>query len=164
LAEAIRPDDGRPPRPFLRSVRFGVGFGVAIGLAAIPGAMWSRHAISPELAEALALLAVGAAAAGFLASQLGRLLPGHSQFGARLAAAIVLLVVLTTGCQVVLLFAEYAPYYAQWWPPPFTWLWWEGVLTTFAGVGFYYGAIGLPMLLPLGFPALLVAAFLLARR
>jgi hypothetical protein len=162
LAAAFRQE--RPARPALRSLRFGFGFGAVIGVAAIPGALWSRHAISPELAEALALLAVGAAAAGFLASQFDRLLPDRRRSGRRLAGAIVLLAVLTTACQVLLLFAEYVPYYAQWWPAPFTWSWWEGVFTSVAGVGFNYGAIGLPMLLPLGLPALLAAAVLLARR
>jgi hypothetical protein len=111
-----------------------------------------------------AFFAVGAAAAGFIAALIMTALPGRMPWSARYAAALVALMVLTTGAHVVLLFSQYAPYYAQWWPAPFHSWWFDAATSTFAGIGFYYGAIGLPMLLPLGLPALLAFAALLARR
>ena len=142
---------------------FGGVYGLAVGLAAILGALWFRHSIMPDLALALAFFAVGAAIAGAVSALILNRLPRRIRYGRRLAIAIVSLMVLTTGAHVGLLFAEYASYYAEWWPTAFSGQWFWAALTTFGGVGFYYASIGLPMLLPVGLPALLAFAFVLAR-
>jgi hypothetical protein len=112
----------------------------------------------------VAFFVVGAIVAGFFAALIMAAIPDRLRQSARYAVALVTLVVLTTGAHVVLLFGQYVPYYAQWWPAPFHGWWLQAVTSTFAGVGFYYGAIGLPMLLPLGLPLLLASAAFLTKR
>jgi len=112
----------------------------------------------------VAFFALGAMVAGFFATLIMAALPHRLRPSSRYAAALVTLMLLTTGAQVALLFAQYVPYYAQWWPAPFHSWWSNAVLSTVAGVGFYYGAIGLPMLLPLGLPLLFASAAFLTKR
>lgn len=150
-------------RAFLPAAGFGLAYGAGIGLASIAGALWLRHGIDPDLGIALGLFTLGAALAGFLTALLMIWAPPR-RFAARFAAALVLLLALTTGLDAFFLFVEYAAYYAQWWPPAFSVHWFFTATTTFLGVSFYYVAIGVPMIIPVGLPVALLAALLLARK
>lgn len=147
----------------LPALTFGTAYGAAVGLGGVIGALWLRHGIEPRLGTALLLFTVGAALAGFLtALVIGR--TGMKRRTARFAAALVLLIILTTVFDAVLLYVEYAGYYVQWWPPLFSVHWFFTATTTFLGVSFYFVALGVPMIVPLGLPLTLLAALLLARR
>lgn len=159
------------PRPgkagleqLIRASAFGLGYGLAAGFAALIGALWQRGVIDQDLWLALLLIAAGAAVAGFLTCLLLAWWGRRRSRPARLAAAIVALVLLTIGFDTLLLYANYISYYAQWWPPAFTTHWFMTALTTLAGVGFYFVTIGVPMLLPLGIPLVIAAAFVLTNR
>ncbi len=158
------PARARWSRSFLHASIFAALYGLCIGLAGIPGALWRYGAINPRLTLALILFAIGAAFAGcctFLA--LARWGAGLSP-SARFAAAIVLLIVLSAGFDAVLFYGDYITYYVEWWPAAFSLHWFFVALATFAGVGYYYLMLGAPMLMPIGLPVLLVAALLLSRR
>jgi len=142
---------------------FGLAFGAAVGLAAIPGALVVRHAISPDLALVIVFFALGAAPAGFLAALIAGRLPSRFTRGRRFAAALLSMMLFTTGAHVILLFAEYAAYYAQWWPSD-AGEWLQAAGFTFGATGFYYAVLGLPVLLPFGLPVVLAFAMFLARR
>ncbi len=147
-----------------RSAGFAVIYGAATGIASVGGALWLRHGIDANLRLALLLFTAGAAIAGFLTPLLiswwGRRWP----MPARFAAAIISLILLSAGFHTILLFVDYIGYYVQWWPPAFSLHWAFTILTTFAGVAFFYVAVGIPMLLPLGLPVVFASAYFLAAR
>lgn len=143
---------------------FSLAYGLGIGLAYAVGALWIRHGIDPDLAKALALLTAGAVAAGFMVALANGWTGRFNRFSARMAAAIVLLTVLTAGIGTAFLYLEYIAYYAQWWPPAFTLHWAFTAATTFIGLSFYVASVVTPMFLPLGLPMLLVYAVFLAKR
>lgn len=146
------------------ALSFGLLYGACVGLAGVPGALLLYHGINDRLRLALILFALGAALAGFLtALALGRYGPRRHPAG-RFAAAIGLLIVLSAGFDTVFFYADYITHYVAWWPATFSAHWFFTALTTFAGVGYYYVALGVPMLLPLGLPILFAAAFLLSQR
>ena len=145
---------------FAHAVAFALLYGACVGLAGIPGALWLHHGINDRLRLALILFAAGAALAGFFAALiLSRFAPGRHHAG-RFAAAIILLVILSAGFDTAFFYANYITHYVAWWPATFSVHWFFTAIATFAGVGFYYVALGVPMLLPLGLPVLFVAAFL----
>ena len=156
---------GRASRhPILAAAAFAGAYASVIGLASVPGAIWRRGWIDRDLAVALLLIAAGAAVAGFLTALVFRLRRARRGFSARFAAAIFLLIVLTAGFDALFLYLDYIAYYTQWWPEPFSVHWFFTAATTFVGVFFYYAAVAVPMLLPLGLPAVFGFAFFLARR
>lgn len=138
-------------------------YGVAIGVSSVPGALLLRRGIEGDLAHALSLFAAGSVAAAFIAvvvvETVGpRLLPS-----ARLALALLLLILLTSGGQHLAFFVDYAANYAAFGDPMLSAGWFRSMASAFAGSGYYYIAIGLPMMLPAGLPVLFAAAFLLMR-
>ncbi len=139
-------------------------YGACVGLAGVPGALWLHHGINDRLRLALILFAVGAALAGLLTALiLSRFSAGRHHAG-RFAAAIALLIVLSAGFDTALFYANYITHYVDGWPTAFSAHWFFTAFATFAGVGYYYVALGVPMLLPVGLPVLLVAAYLLSHR
>ncbi len=135
-----------------------------MGVASVPGALWLRETIGPELGVALLLFALGAAAAGvltvFAVLRFGRSL----RSSARLALAIILLGTLTAGFDSFFLYLHYVTYYVQWWPEIFSAHWFFTAISTFLGVAFYFTSIGAPMLIPFGLPTMLAFAWALSRR
>lgn len=151
------------PGPLRSAATFALAYGAAIGLASIAGALLLRRGIEADLALALLLFAGGAATGGFLASLAMAGLARRKPRSARLALSLVALILLTTGFQVVFFYGNYMSYYVAWWGDPFTADWFFPLIITFFGAGFYYLALGLPMMLPIGFPVLIGAAFWLSR-
>lgn len=142
---------------------FAAAFGVAVGAAAFLGALWLRRGVSEEIAVVIGFFTVGAVIGGGASAALMRRRLVGAGLGPRLAASLLCLLLATTGTHVLLLFAEYTGYYAQWWPSSLGGQI-KAAASTLGGVGFYYVSIGLPLLLPAGFPVLLASAFWLARR
>ena len=151
-------------RPFLRSVRFGIAFGAAIGFASVPGALWIRGTIDSDLGLALLLFGAGAIAAGFLTSLLVNQWGAGLSKASRLALAVLSLVVLTAGFDALFLYFNYISYYVQWWPDPFTSHWFFTAISTFLGVSYYYVTIAVPMLIPVGLPVVFGFGLIAARR
>ena len=145
-------------------MRFGTGFGAAIGLAFVPGAFWVRGTIDRDLGLAFLLFGAGAALAGFFTSLLLNRLGATLGRPSRLALAIFSLIVLTAGFDALLLYFNYISHYIQWWPDPFTAHWFLTAISTFLGVSYYYAAIAVPMLIPVGLPVVLGFGFLAARQ
>ena len=135
-----------------------------MGLASVPGALWLRDAIDPDLALALLLFAGGAVVAGFVTALIVLRFGEPLARPARIALAIALLGVLTGGFDSFFLYLHYIAYYVQWWPDAFTLHWFFTAVSTFLGVSFYFASIGAPMLIPLGLPTVLGFGFLIARR
>ncbi|MCC6736814.1 MAG: hypothetical protein IT534_11905 [Bauldia sp.] len=82
---------------------------------------------------------------------------------ARLAAALLLLTVLTVGFGAFFLFVAHVTQATSVWGRPFS-LHWIGSLIVNSGAALIYTiAIALPMIIPLGLPILLAAAVVAAR-
>jgi hypothetical protein len=147
----------------LRHLRFAAVYGAAVGIAFLAGAFWLRGGVTDRLGLAIVLFAAGAACAGWGAAwflaRWGTRRPGSARF----AAAAIILTVLTVGFDAFFLFLNYSAYFIQWWPTPFTLHWFFNLITTGGGVTFFFIALGLPLLLPLGLPVLFGAAFILSR-
>jgi hypothetical protein len=153
----------RAGRELLGVVGFAVAYGAAVGAAAFLGALWLRRGVSEEIAVVIGFFTLGAVIGGLATAVLMRRRLVGAGLGPRLAASVLCLVLATTGTHILLLFAEYAGYYAQWWLSSLGGQL-KAAASTLAGVGFYYVSIGLPLLLPAGLPVLLASAFWLARR
>ena len=147
----------------LHAAIFAALYGACVGLAGIPGALWLYGGIGDRLRLALILFAAGAVLAGFITALLMGWIGPRLHVPGRFAAAIILLVVLSAGFDTALFYANYISHYVEWWPAAFSAHWFFAVLTSFAGVGYYYVALAVPMLMPVGLPVLFVAAFLLSR-
>jgi hypothetical protein len=147
-----------------RAATFAALYGASVGIAGIPGALWLYGGIGSGLRLALILFAIGAAIAGFFAALAIAWWGPRLHPPARFAAAIVLLVVLSAGFDTLLFYGNYISHYVEWWPEAFSAHWFFTAISTFAGVGYYYVALGVPMLLPVGLPVLFVAAYLLSQR
>lgn len=126
------------------------------------GALWRRGAIEPRLALALVLYAVGAAAAGAVSAWLLNRWGRDRPPSARLAGAIAVLSALTVGIGAFFLFVAVAVRRQATWGAPFS-LEWIGSMIVNSGAALIYTvALALPMLLPLGIPLMLIAAWQLA--
>jgi hypothetical protein len=118
--------------------------------------------------ERIALLLYGCAAvpAFPLALFLARLATSGRKRGQAFAAAFAGLAGATIGITALVFGIEYRAYYSTWQGPAFSWLWAnQFVFTVIAGV-YQFLALGLRMYLPVGLPALFLAAlwFAHARR
>jgi hypothetical protein len=147
-----------------RAPAFGALYGIAVGLAFIPGALWLRGGIDGRLGLAIGLFTAGAACAGTLSAWFLPSISRRKPFSARFSAALILLMLSTAAFQALLLFLHRAVYAAKWWVEPLTLHWFIALAMNAAGTAFYYVALGLPMLLPAGLPLLFASAALLARR
>lgn len=135
-----------------------------MGIASLPGALWLRETIGPELGVALLLFAAGATVAGILTVFAIRRFGRSLRFPARIAFAIILLGALTAGFDSFFLYLHYISYYVEWWPDAFSVHWLFTAISTFLGVAFYFTSIGAPMLIPFGLPTMLGFAWAISRR
>lgn len=147
----------------LAGLRFAALYALSVAAAIVAGALILGGAIE-EMWLLIGLFTIGAFGGGLFARLAVSLLGRRMVPTARVALAILALMLFTTACQHVAYFVNYMSYYAAWWPAPFTPDWLRASVSTYAGSGFYFTALGLPLMLPVGLPVLLVAAFLLARR
>ena len=142
---------------------FACAYGGAMGVAAVPGALWLRGSVDSRLGLALLFFAAGAFVAGLLAALTLRLWGRRRARSARFAAAIIVLAILTVGFDAFIYYVHTASYFGKWWATPFSFHWFVTVVFTGGGALFYFMTIALPMILPLGLPVLLAGAAILSR-
>ena len=146
-----------------RHVGFALLYGAGAGIGSIPGALLLRHDIDRRLGLALILFAAGAASAGLVSSWLmGRWWRSRPR-SARFAGAVIVLTFFTCFFDAFFFYLHYISYFSQFWADLFTPLWFASLIFTGGGVTFFFVSIGLPMLLPLGLPVMLAAAYVLSR-
>ncbi|MGD9738487.1 MAG: hypothetical protein AB7O56_15540 [Bauldia sp.] len=132
-------------------------------MAGVLGALIVRRGIEGDLALALGLFTAGSFVAGIVAGALVRRIGSRLEPRARLAFAVLALMLLTSAAQHIAYFIHYVWYYSGWWGEPLSPGWLEAFVTAYAGSGFYFIALGLPLMLPVGIPVIFAAAIFLAR-
>ena len=82
----------------------------------------------------------------------------------RLAGTFLCLSSGTLGFMLALLYLQYRRFYAQWHDPFLTKTWVIQQIETVLGAGYQYLVLGLPHLLPIAFPLLVLTSFAVAKR
>lgn len=146
-----------------RATLFALGHALAVAGLALLSMHLREQALGARALLATALLALGALAGGFVAWLLAWLLATSRPPSARFALMLVLIVAATAGFAGLFHFVQYRSYFATFhfvggWRPFF----FQNLFTA-ASATFTLVASGLPLLLPLGLPLLLLEAALFTR-
>ena len=152
----------RPTGPLLW-LGASVAWAFAMVVAALVAIHWLRGGTHVENGPIAAVFAIGGFLAFGPANRLAEWISSPARLS-RIAAHLVCLGAFTAGLTALAFAIQYRTYYAQWHGEFLTELWFWQLAFTLAAALYQFAVMGLILFIPLGVPALLITAILLAVR